>query len=237
MQITEALSSYPLQREADGRSQHTIKQAKRHVGLLALGDIRRNRRALSDEEIERFLEAARADDRDHGEMRAAVKTIESGTKSFAWGEKPRIPRVPQAPMWRRFLETGARYGEMTRSTWGDFGLEKRTLTLRGVHTKSGRTRVIPILAGLANELAALQAVEREVLGRTLSHADWLILTRPGAPWPVAWENALRTLPVCSSVQGSNATLRRGPSSTSTRCGTRSRADSRARESARCTFRS
>ena len=60
MKVIEVLSIYTMQLDADGRSQHTIKQAARHVGLLArfVGD--RDIADLGHEDVARFLVSAMA---------------------------------------------------------------------------------------------------------------------------------------------------------------------------------
>jgi site-specific recombinase XerC len=60
MQIKDALDAYLLQLEADGRSRHTLAQARRHVGLLArfVGEHRIDE--LGHEGVARFLASAMA---------------------------------------------------------------------------------------------------------------------------------------------------------------------------------
>jgi integrase len=101
---------------------------------------KRPRRALTDDEIEQLLLAAVEADRLDGEGRAAVLTIAGGTKGSGYAARDPAPRVLQAPLWMSLLETGARWGELTRTTWGDLDEERRTLTLRAENTKGRRTR-------------------------------------------------------------------------------------------------
>ncbi len=149
---------------------------------LTKGHLRHQRRAMTDDEIERFLEAARVDDEMWGNHAAAKTTIENGTKGRGWCARPRAPRIPQAPMWRAFLECGARYGELTRSTWGDVDFTARMLTLRGENTKTGKTRSIPLREGLVRVLEALRPIHETVLERPLLHTDRVFLTPEGAVW-------------------------------------------------------
>jgi integrase/recombinase XerD len=60
MKVIEVLSVYATQLEADGRSRHTIQQARRFVALLArfMGD--RDIAALGHEDVARFLVSAMA---------------------------------------------------------------------------------------------------------------------------------------------------------------------------------
>ncbi|MBK7876313.1 MAG: hypothetical protein IPJ77_11240 [Planctomycetes bacterium] len=82
------------------------------------GHIRRQRRAMSEDEIQRFLAAAAEDDRRVEAQVAAARTIANGTKGPTWNARERRTRVPQLPLWRGFIESGARYGEFTRTQWG-----------------------------------------------------------------------------------------------------------------------
>lgn len=126
---------------------------------------KRKRRALSEDEIARFLAAAEADD---SRCVAMFPT----------------PRVPQAPLWRSFLETGCRYGELTQATWTDVDLDARVLVLRGETTKAGRARAIPLGERLVDDLKGLQFAHHRVLGRAVGDADRIFLTPDGcgSPW-------------------------------------------------------
>lgn len=121
---------------------------------------RRNRRALTEDEITRFLAAAEDDDR--------RCTALSST-----------PRVPQAPLWRAFLETGCRYGELTKATWADVDLSERVLLLRGETTKSAKSRAIPLGDALVADLESLRFAHHRVLGRAVGDADRIFLTPEG----------------------------------------------------------
>jgi integrase len=123
---------------------------------------RRNRRALSEDEITRFLAAAEADD---SRCVAMFPT----------------PRIPQAPLWRAFLETGCRYGELVAATWADVDLDARVLVLRGETTKAGRPRAIPLGERLVNDFKGLQFAQHRVLGRAAGEADQIFLTPDGKP--------------------------------------------------------
>ena len=136
---------------------------------------RYRRRALTELEIERFLEAARADDR-----RVAFE-----------GSLRRLPRVEQHPLWRTLLETGCRWGELTQAAWADVDLERGVLYLRSEHTKAGRAREIPLLAGLCDELRALHAGNARVLGRPLRPDERVFLSPRGKPWCRPTNNVMR----------------------------------------------
>jgi len=133
---------------------------------------RYQRRALTEEEIEAFLAAAREDDRRNAVHRR---------------------RVPQEPFWRALLETGARYGEVIRVSWADLDMGKRLLTLRAENTKTRKARVIPMLDGLAEDLEGLRANHIAVLERPLRPNDRVFLSPEGCAWPAHTVNVTRIL--------------------------------------------
>jgi integrase len=153
--------------------------------------MKRRRRALSDDEIRRFLAAAEEDDRQQAAYLAAETTITNATRGPGYAAKERRQRIPQATLWLAFRELGARYGELTAVTWGDLDLEAGTLRLRGATTKSGKTRVVPVLDGLAGDLARLRAIQAQVLDIEPGPGDRVFLTPRGAPWPRQSVNLLR----------------------------------------------
>jgi integrase len=147
------------------------------------------RRALSDQEITRFLAAAEADD---AEQAAHIAGVRSGaTKGVQWALRKRQQRIPQAPFWRAFLATGARYGELAAVTWADLDLQRRTLTLRAETTKSRKQRTLPLPQGIVETLADLRAHHERALRRIVGPRDRVFLTPDGAPWPEATTNAMR----------------------------------------------
>jgi integrase len=128
------------------------------------------RRAMTEAEIEAFLAAARADDADNARHHG---------------------RIPLAPLWRAFLEVGARYGELVRVTWSDFDTGRRTLRLRAETTKSGRERTVPLRDVLAREIESLRAANVAVIRRPLRPDDRIFLTAKGCPWPTPTTNLMR----------------------------------------------
>ena len=163
--------------------------------LLPVGRqaIRYQRRALAEEEIARFLQAAHEDDQAGDDRVAAKKTIEGGTKGKKWSQRPRDERVPQYPLWLAFLETGARYYELTHVRWADLDLAGLTITLRGETTKNSKTRVLPLRAAVLEELLALRPIHERGLGRQLTGHDPVFRSPPGEAWPRSSRNALRVL--------------------------------------------
>ena len=151
---------------------------------------RRNRRALSDAEIEAFLSAAQQDDLDAGAYKAAERTIE--VKGAAYAEQHRrAPRVPQAALWRFLVESGCRWGETVRARWVDLDVERRAITLRGETTKSGRSRMVPLRRELVDQLLALRPVHQRARQRLVQPTDRLFLSPEAADWKQYTTNARR----------------------------------------------
>ena len=120
------------------------------------------RRALSEDEVERFLSAADDDDR----RCVALDT--------------RITRVPQRLLWQTLIETGARWGELTHSTWADLDAQRRCLTLRATTTKSGRSRAIPLRQELLDQLLDLRVIHQNARRRVVQPTDRVLVTPEGA---------------------------------------------------------
>jgi integrase len=200
------LLEYRAQRVAAGVGHATVNYEVKHVrsmlnwaqknGLIAenpvpsikplpldRGHLRRRRRAMSDREIDAFLAAARDDDKATQEYVSALKTIAGGTKGKTYNERQRPLRVKQFPLWFAFLETGARYRELTSTCWGDFNEAARTVTLRSETTKNGKGRTIPLRAELVQEIVSLRSIHERVLGRPLRTEDRIFRSPEGLPWP------------------------------------------------------
>jgi len=148
---------------------------------------RRRRRAMSDNEIERFLRAAEEDDAEQAE-RFAVHGKNRMSAQAGWHVVGYPVRVPQAPLWRAFVETGARYGELTRVTWRDVDLDGALLRLPEEITKSGKARAIPLLPTLVGELRALLPIHERVLGRVVLAGDRVFLSPAGKAYSWASTN-------------------------------------------------
>jgi integrase len=148
------------------------------------GNQRYRRRALSDDEIARFLAAAERDDQE----KAATWSAKGGGES---DHRRSGHRVPQAPLWFAFLETGARWSELTRTRWQDWDLEQRTLVLRAENTKSKKRRVLPLRQQLASALQDLRRVQARILGREPEGVDPVFLSPEAARWMKATNNAMR----------------------------------------------
>jgi integrase len=154
---------------------------------------RRVRRALSEDEIERFLAAADADDAECAARLSASRTIELHGRGARHAARQRPERVPQSPLWRALLTTAARWGELTATTWLDLDADRMSLTLRAATTKAGRTRVIPLPSELVDELLALRAIHQRVRLRVVQPSDRVFLSPDGADWASYTTNARRLI--------------------------------------------
>ena len=136
---------------------------------------KRPRRALTHDEVQRFLAAAEAQDHaslDHFKARPGQRT------RFAMADRP---RVPQAPLWRALLFTGSRWGELTMATWGDFNDAERTIRLRAETTKSRKQRTIPLVGSVVSDLVRLREIHQLVLGHEPKATDSIFLGPMGKP--------------------------------------------------------
>ncbi len=148
------------------------------------GHQRCRRRALTEKEIGRFLRATEEDDRET----AARWQSSGGGKG---NHRRSAIRVPQAPMWRAFLETGARWGELTRVRWGDIDHQRRTLVLRAENTKARRQRVLPLGQGMLDVLKDLRRLHGRILERSVGDSDPVFRTPEAACWGRPTNNAMR----------------------------------------------
>lgn len=149
-----------------------------------VGNQRYRRRALSDDEIDRFLKAAAGDDLDTAANWSAKGGGEGNHRRF--GE-----RVPQAPLWFAFLETGARWSELTRTRWADWDLVQKTLVLRAENTKSKKRRVLPLRQLLADTLRDLRTAHARILGREPEPTEPVFLTPEAGRCMKPTNNAMR----------------------------------------------
>ena len=146
--------------------------------------------------------------------------IRDGTRGAAFRDRARKPYVPQAPLWRALIWTGARWGELTAARWADVDLEARTLRLRAATTKSKKVRVIPLVDIVVADLIAVREIHRALLGRDPGPADHVFLGPRGKPVGRAYRRCLVPVPGAAAERPASPTPTRWTStSTSTRCGT------------------
>lgn len=135
--------------------------------------LKHRRRALSEAEIGRFLEAAATDDR--------VSAFQASRS------------VPQLPFWRAMVCTGMRFGEARTLTWSDVDFDRGVLHLRPENTKSSKHRVIPLHAELLADLRSLRAHHECLRGRDLAGGDLVFLSPRAQQLAYASNNSNRIL--------------------------------------------
>ena len=162
---------------------------------------RHRRRALDEAEITALICAACEDDSRLARRKAASESIRSGTKSKAWSGRRRSVRIPQAALWLALLETGARWGELVQTAWGDLNERERTLTFRASTTKSRKERIVPVRQALIRALHGLRVLHHHVYGRLPSAPDPIFLSPAGKPWTHSTQNALRDFNRLLSLAG------------------------------------
>lgn len=133
------------------------------------------RRALTEEEIRRFVAAAEADDSEFDRIEALRN----------------VRRIPQTPIWIGFLETGARWNELRQLTWRDVDFERAVLTLRAENTKSRKTRAIPLREGFLVRLRALAKLHETILGQPPHRGANVFLSPRGDVWARPSCNVMR----------------------------------------------
>ncbi len=148
----------------------------------------KRRRAMSDDEIARFLAAAEADDREN-ERKLTISVERGRTRAQRSGGV----RIPQAPLWRFLIETACRYGEARALTWADVDLATRVVALRAETTKARRARSLPITRAMAAELERLRELRQRATGRAVRPVEPVFATPEGKPLSTATNNAMRVL--------------------------------------------
>jgi integrase len=152
------------------------------------GHARYQRRALSGDEMTRLLEAVDAEDREQGQ-RVTAEAKRSSVRTV----RHRGVRIPQRLLFQMLLETGARWRELTLTTWSDLDAPKALLNLRASNTKSRKARVIPLRRALVDELLALRPLHAASRGRAVGASDRILLTPEGADWCKGTNNVARIL--------------------------------------------
>jgi AbrB family looped-hinge helix DNA binding protein len=94
-------------------------------------------------------------------------------------------------MWLGFLETGARWSEMTNARWTDLSVESRTLVLRAKTTKSKKRRVIPLRQQMITALGELREHHEQIFEGKFEDSDPIFLSPEGVPWCTATRNCMR----------------------------------------------
>lgn len=146
-------------------------------------DRRKLRRSMTDDEYDRFVDAAQMED--------------------AAREKRGGGAIPQAPLYLTLLNTGGRLGATLKLRWrhlefevdliGDGSELGAYVTFPDALVKTGKGRVLPVPPEGANALQALLEAHRRHFGDAPSMNDLVFLTPRGMPWTdTNKRNALRT---------------------------------------------
>lgn len=128
---------------------------------------RRSARALSEPEIARLLESARALDLRLGRAQRVGKH----------------PRVLQRPLLVFLVGTGARWTETISLCWRDVQLGDRegAITFRGETTKTETTRTIPLQTWVLDDILEHRRQESRRLGRDPAADERVFLSAAGKP--------------------------------------------------------
>jgi integrase len=140
-----------------------------------------------------LLEAASAIDEERRARAAGETTIANGTKGAGWRPTTDSIRIPQTPFLRALAFTGARFSELAATTWGDWDERTRMLTLRAETTKTKKTRRIPLVAAVEDDLRRLRDLHAVGYGRAPVSAEPIYLTSEGCEVLGNRENVLRFL--------------------------------------------
>ena len=156
----------------------------------------RRRRAMSEDEVGRFLDAVRADDHRNDELLADRRGRRSSEKGTPPGNALRSlfatrARIPQAPLFEFLVSFGARYGEARTLCWADVDLVARTASLRAENTKTHRARCVPLSRAFVARLLELRDLQQRALRRSVGGADRVFLSPDGRPLRTDTVNTMR----------------------------------------------
>jgi integrase len=212
----EQVVAYRAQLLADGYANTTVNHAVCAIGAVLRYGVRtdqlaRNpiegfeplpkdrahevfpRRAFSDDELRKILDAAVRLDEARSARRAGETTMTNGTKGRDWRPTSESIYLPQAPFLRALAYTGARFAELASTTWGDWSERDRSLTLREETTKTKRRRTIPLVAVVEQDLRRLREIHTEGYGRAPRSDERIFLTPDGHEYLTGRNNAMRFL--------------------------------------------
>jgi integrase len=143
--------------------------------------LRKQRRALTEEEIGRLLREAENEDADRAAFLLAERTLAGGSKGESYALRDRREPIPQAPFFKVILATGLRYGEAAALQWSDFDADAGCLVVRATNAKGKRARVVTLAGYLIELLTALPALHGARLGYVVGPADPIFRSPKGAP--------------------------------------------------------
>jgi integrase len=131
-------------------------------------DLRKRRRALTEDEIQRLVATARKDDEEK---------LASGARA-----------VPQLPLLLGLLYSGARRGELVATRWRHWEFNVPSEFVEGAaevrltKTKNAKERIVPVPEVAAREILALLPYHEKVYGRKPTEHDLVFLSARGKPY-------------------------------------------------------
>jgi integrase len=111
----------------------------------------RKRRALSWEELQRLIEAAKK-----GPLKRIRKAYKGGTLPPEVRKEHKEQGERNSLIWMMLAYTGLRVGELRRLIWSDVDLEAGTLTVRADVSKNNEQAVLPLHTDLMETLEKLR---------------------------------------------------------------------------------
>ncbi|MCZ6653035.1 MAG: tyrosine-type recombinase/integrase, partial [Planctomycetota bacterium] len=122
------------------------------IGMLnEAKDVRRARRAATDDELRRLVGSAQ-----RRPMEQAKYFVELSGKRLTDDDRRRIG-LGRATMWKCFFLTGIREGELAALLWGDLDLDAGWVTVRAAVAKNSEEASIPLRPDLVADLERWQA--------------------------------------------------------------------------------
>lgn len=100
---------------------------------------------------------------------------------------------PRAPLLRALVWSCARWTELVFTTWSDLNANAGLLTLRGAHTKNGKTRTVPLDPDTVRAMLDLRGAHTRVRGKMPTGDVRIFLTARGADWTSDTSNIRRFL--------------------------------------------
>lgn len=125
---------------------------------VTAGHRKRPPRALTDDELARLLAAAAEFDR---QCEAAF---------------------PREPLVRALAGSGARWGELTRTTWADFDEDRRSIRLREETTKTKVGRTLPLAPEVMEAILEQRKAFVRIRGVLPDSGTRIFLSPDGHPW-------------------------------------------------------
>lgn len=142
--------------------------------------VARERRALTDDEIARFLRSAQEDDA-QAEVRYLELRFAARSDSTRRTLGIALRRIPQSPFWTTLLACGLRWGEACALRWEDIDVDAGALTIRAEVAKTKQARHVPVPSYLMDVLVRLRGLHASAVGWNPAAEDAVFLGPKGRP--------------------------------------------------------